>query len=165
MCFTIYTMDWVLQKEQNTTSRRTRDTGNSSFCYIYYMLVHSACIFFYSISVALYRYYFGIDLYILMLSSYFHFYNDNIQTKILHMRVINNEKIRWLFFQTHHKSSHQTCNFCRYIDEYSSQNPDVSSLSVNRVKFKAIEHCFDIIGFKPEVSLLGLFKIPYYHHW
>ncbi|XP_052720135.1 myosin-IIIb-like isoform X3 [Crassostrea angulata] len=38
----------------------------------------------------------------------------------------------------------------RYIDEYSSQNPDVSSLSVNRVKFKAIEHCFDIIGFKPE---------------
>lgn len=41
------------------------------------MLVHSACIFFYSISVALYRYYFGIDLYIQMLSSYFHFYNDN----------------------------------------------------------------------------------------
>lgn len=127
------------------------------------MLVHSACIFFYSISVALYRYYFGIDLYIQMLSSYFHFFN--IQTKILHMRVINNEKIRWLFFQTHHKSSHQTCNFCRYIDEYSSQNPDVSSLSVNRVKFKAIEHCFDIIGFKPEVSLLSLFKMPYYHHW
>lgn len=93
MCFTIYTMDWVLQKEQNTTSRRTQDTGNSLFCYIYYMLVHSACIFFYSISVALYRYYFGIDLYIQMLSSYFHFYNDNIQTKILHMRVINNEKI------------------------------------------------------------------------
>lgn len=110
MCFTTYTMDWVLQKEQNTTSRRTQDTSNSSFCCIYYMLVHSACIFFYSISVALYRYYFGIDLYIQKLSSYFHFYNDNIQTKILHMRVINNEKIRWLFFQTHHKSSHQTCN-------------------------------------------------------
>nr|XP_022321566.1 myosin-IIIb-like isoform X3 [Crassostrea virginica] len=38
----------------------------------------------------------------------------------------------------------------KYIDEYSSQNPDISSMSVNKVKFKAIEHCFDIIGFKPE---------------
>ncbi|XP_061169935.1 myosin-IIIb-like isoform X3 [Saccostrea echinata] len=38
----------------------------------------------------------------------------------------------------------------KYIDEYSSQPPDVSSISVNRVKFKAIQHCFDIIGFKPE---------------
>ncbi|KAL8563942.1 hypothetical protein ACOMHN_059372 [Nucella lapillus] len=38
----------------------------------------------------------------------------------------------------------------RYIQEYTSQPPDAASLSVNRVKFKAIQHCFDIIGFQPE---------------
>ena len=39
----------------------------------------------------------------------------------------------------------------RYIDEYTTRPVDVASVSVNRVKFKAIQHCFEIIGFKPEV--------------
>ncbi|XP_052079957.1 myosin-IIIb-like isoform X6 [Mytilus californianus] len=38
----------------------------------------------------------------------------------------------------------------RYIDEYTSRTRDVASISVNRVKFKGIQHCFDIIGFQPE---------------
>ncbi|XP_070187968.1 myosin-IIIb-like isoform X1 [Littorina saxatilis] len=38
----------------------------------------------------------------------------------------------------------------RYIQEYTSQPPDAAAISVNRVKFKAIEHCFEIIGFQPE---------------
>lgn len=38
----------------------------------------------------------------------------------------------------------------RYIHEYTSQPPDAAGLSVNRVKFKAIEHCFNIIGFQEE---------------
>lgn len=38
----------------------------------------------------------------------------------------------------------------RYINENSSGTPDIVSLSANRVRFKAIQHCFDIIGFKPE---------------
>nr|KAG5713513.1 hypothetical protein BaRGS_025061 [Batillaria attramentaria] len=38
----------------------------------------------------------------------------------------------------------------RYISEYTSQPADMATLSVNRVKFRAIEHCFDIIGFQPE---------------
>ncbi|KAL8623920.1 hypothetical protein ACOMHN_054261 [Nucella lapillus] len=38
----------------------------------------------------------------------------------------------------------------RYIQEYTSHSPDVASVSVNRVKFKAIAHCFDIIGFEPD---------------
>ncbi|KAK3082812.1 hypothetical protein FSP39_006063 [Pinctada imbricata] len=46
----------------------------------------------------------------------------------------------------------------RYIDEYTSQPVDIASLSVNRVKYKAIQHCFEIIGFRPEEvqSVLGV---------
>ena len=40
----------------------------------------------------------------------------------------------------------------RYISESDGESPDIVALTVNRVKFKAIQHCFDIIGFKPEVS-------------
>ncbi|KAK6166430.1 hypothetical protein SNE40_023124 [Patella caerulea] len=38
----------------------------------------------------------------------------------------------------------------RYIKEYSSKDPDIASLSSNKVKFKAIQHCFNIIGFQEE---------------
>uniref|UniRef100_A0A2C9JCM7 non-specific serine/threonine protein kinase n=1 Tax=Biomphalaria glabrata TaxID=6526 RepID=A0A2C9JCM7_BIOGL len=38
----------------------------------------------------------------------------------------------------------------RYITEYTNKAPDISSISLNRVKFKTIEHCFEIIGFKKE---------------
>ncbi|ESO82465.1 hypothetical protein LOTGIDRAFT_134504 [Lottia gigantea] len=38
----------------------------------------------------------------------------------------------------------------RYINEHTNKPPDISSLSGNRVKFKAIQHCFKIIGFQPE---------------
>ncbi|XP_021363725.1 myosin-IIIb-like isoform X3 [Mizuhopecten yessoensis] len=41
----------------------------------------------------------------------------------------------------------------RYIEEYTSGGIDIAAMAINRVKFKAIQHCFDIIGFKPkEVS-------------
>ncbi|XP_033727991.1 LOW QUALITY PROTEIN: myosin-IIIb-like [Pecten maximus] len=41
----------------------------------------------------------------------------------------------------------------RYIEEYTSKGLDIAAMAINRVKFKAIQHCFDIIGFKPkEVS-------------
>ena len=42
--------------------------------------------------------------------------------------------------------------YYRYISESDGESPDIVALTVNRVKFKAIQHCFDIIGFKPEVS-------------
>ncbi|XP_052813336.1 myosin-IIIb-like isoform X3 [Mya arenaria] len=38
----------------------------------------------------------------------------------------------------------------RYINDHTNSSPDVVTLSANRVKFKAIQHCFDIIGFKHE---------------
>ncbi|XP_064598215.1 myosin-IIIb-like isoform X2 [Liolophura sinensis] len=41
-------------------------------------------------------------------------------------------------------------NYYRYLDGYHTQVPDISSISVNRVKFKAIQHCFEIIGFKAQ---------------
>ncbi|KAL3856081.1 hypothetical protein ACJMK2_015277 [Sinanodonta woodiana] len=37
-----------------------------------------------------------------------------------------------------------------YITQYTSKTPDINTVSVNRSKFKAIQHCFNIIGFKPE---------------
>ncbi|XP_071101472.1 myosin-IIIb-like isoform X1 [Haliotis cracherodii] len=41
----------------------------------------------------------------------------------------------------------------KYLQEYTSAPPDIASLSVHRVKFKAIQTCFDVIGFqKEEVS-------------
>ncbi|XP_059179629.1 myosin-IIIb-like [Physella acuta] len=38
----------------------------------------------------------------------------------------------------------------KYITEYTERPSEISSISINRVKFRAIEHCFDIIGFKQE---------------
>ncbi|GFR80399.1 myosin IIIA [Elysia marginata] len=38
----------------------------------------------------------------------------------------------------------------KYIGEYTRASTNVASMSVNRVRFKAIEHCFESIGFKPE---------------
>ncbi|XP_012938920.1 myosin-IIIb [Aplysia californica] len=38
----------------------------------------------------------------------------------------------------------------KYIAEYTEKATDVSAVSINRVKFRAIEHCFDIIGFRHE---------------
>ncbi|PVD37741.1 hypothetical protein C0Q70_00342 [Pomacea canaliculata] len=38
----------------------------------------------------------------------------------------------------------------RYIYQYTSQQQDVAAFSVNRVRFKAIEYCFNIIGFQPD---------------
>ncbi|XP_060080055.1 myosin-IIIb-like [Ylistrum balloti] len=44
----------------------------------------------------------------------------------------------------------------RYIEEYTSKGIDIAAMAINRVKFKAIQHCFDIIGFKPkEVSAVS----------
>ena len=40
----------------------------------------------------------------------------------------------------------------KYIEEYTQRGSDIASLAVNRIKFKAIQHCFDIIGFKPQVN-------------
>ncbi|KAH9524024.1 Myosin-IIIb [Bulinus truncatus] len=38
----------------------------------------------------------------------------------------------------------------RYIAEYTKRPPEISAISSNRVKFRTIEHCFEIIGFKKE---------------
>ncbi|CAL1536312.1 unnamed protein product [Lymnaea stagnalis] len=38
----------------------------------------------------------------------------------------------------------------KYIAEYTERPIEISSISINRVKFRAIEHCFEIIGFKKE---------------
>ncbi|XP_052238013.1 myosin-IIIb-like isoform X2 [Dreissena polymorpha] len=38
----------------------------------------------------------------------------------------------------------------RYISDHTTSSPDHVTMSSNRVKFKAIQHCFDIIGFKHE---------------
>ncbi|XP_041374247.1 myosin-IIIb-like [Gigantopelta aegis] len=52
----------------------------------------------------------------------------------------------------------------RYISEYTSASPDIATLSVNRVKFKAIQHCFEIIGFQPEeVSALHAIVVGILH--
>ncbi len=40
---------------------------------------------------------------------------------------------------------------CRYLNELESGSRDVSSLSINRVKFKGIQRCFQTIGFKQQV--------------
>ncbi|XP_076468254.1 myosin-IIIb-like isoform X2 [Babylonia areolata] len=56
-----------------------------------------------------------------------------------------------LFSHEHEQDFHLKQNTTyRYIQEYTSQPPDTASISINRVKFKAIQHCFDIIGFQPE---------------
>ena len=39
---------------------------------------------------------------------------------------------------------------CRYLNESKSSS---SSRALNRVKFKAVHKCFEVIGFKPHVSL------------
>ncbi|CAG2195488.1 DFNB30 [Mytilus edulis] len=49
----------------------------------------------------------------------------------------------------------------RYIDEYTSRTRDVASISVNRVKFKGIQHCFDIIGFQPEVNTISVNRVKF----
>ncbi|CAG5130111.1 unnamed protein product, partial [Candidula unifasciata] len=38
----------------------------------------------------------------------------------------------------------------KYISEYTNKSTVISSVSMNRVRFKAIEYCFEIIGFKNE---------------
>ncbi|XP_053386580.1 myosin-IIIb-like isoform X4 [Mercenaria mercenaria] len=51
--------------------------------------------------------------------------------------------------KSHKYHLHENATY-RYISEHSSSQPEMVTLSVNRVKFKAIQHCFSIIGFKEE---------------
>ncbi|KAL5006119.1 hypothetical protein ScPMuIL_017277 [Solemya velum] len=38
----------------------------------------------------------------------------------------------------------------RYILEHTSSKPDIGTVATNRVRFKAVQHCLDIIGFQEE---------------
>ncbi|CAH1790113.1 unnamed protein product [Owenia fusiformis] len=46
----------------------------------------------------------------------------------------------------------------RYMNSYNKDIIDVSSVSINRVKFRAVQHCFEMIGFKSQ-EVESVYKI------
>lgn len=73
----------------------------------------------------------------------------NVTLQFLHKIIGNILGVKDMYFN----------HVCRYIYQYTSQQQDVAAFSVNRVRFKAIEYCFNIIGFQPDVST---FVFPFF---